>query len=46
MQVSPVHYDLTFEPNLDDFTFSGKEIIDVKISKPTNTILLDSAEPK
>ncbi|HEY8111206.1 MAG TPA: M1 family metallopeptidase [Candidatus Nitrosotenuis sp.] len=46
MQASPIHYDLTFEPNLDDFTFSGKEIIDIKISKPTNTILLDSAELK
>lgn len=46
MQVLPIHYDLTFEPNLDNFTFSGKEIIDIKISKPTSIISLNSAELK
>lgn len=46
MQVLPIHYDLTFEPNLDDFTFTGKEIIDIKISKPTSIISLNSAELK
>jgi tricorn protease interacting factor F2/3 len=46
MQVLPIYYDLTFEPNLDNFTFTGKEIIDAKISKPTSIILLNSAELK
>lgn len=44
--VRPVNYDLTFEPNFDDFVFLGKEIIDVKISKPTNVITLHAAELK
>ncbi|TBR06935.1 MAG: M1 family peptidase, partial [Candidatus Nitrosotenuis sp.] len=46
MQVLPLHYDLTFEPNLNNFTFTGKEIIDIKISKPTRIISLNSAELK
>jgi tricorn protease interacting factor F2/3 len=46
VQVRPVHYDLTFEPNFSDFTFSGREIIDVKISKPTDKITLNAAELK
>lgn len=46
MHVAPVHYDLTFEPNLDDFTFAGMETIDVKISRPASTISLNSAELK
>jgi tricorn protease interacting factor F2/3 len=46
VQVRPVHYDLTFEPNFNDFTFFGREIIDVKISKPTNIITLHAAELK
>ena len=46
MQVLPIHYDLTFEPNLNNFTFTGKEIIDIKISKPTRIISLNSAELK
>lgn len=46
MQASPLHYDLTFEPNFDDFTFSGKEIIDIKIPKLTSVITLNAAELK
>ncbi len=46
VQVRPIHYDLTFEPDFGDFTFSGKEIIDVKMSKPTNKITLNAAELK
>ena len=46
MQVKPVNYTLTFEPHFKNFTFSGNEIIDVKISKPTNTINLHAAELK
>ncbi|MGI0004735.1 MAG: M1 family metallopeptidase, partial [Candidatus Nitrosotenuis sp.] len=46
MLVRPVNYDLTFEPNFRDFTFSGMETIDVKISKPTDKITLNAAELK
>lgn len=46
MQARPLHYDLTFEPHFDDFTFSGKEIIDALVLKPTNTITLHAAELK
>jgi tricorn protease interacting factor F2/3 len=46
VQVRPVNYDLTFEPNFTSFTFSGKEILDVRIKKPTNVIRLDAAELK
>ncbi len=46
MQVIPINYDLTFEPNFRDFTFSGKEVIDTKISKPTSIIALNAAELK
>ncbi|MEO9309550.1 MAG: M1 family metallopeptidase [Nitrososphaera sp.] len=46
MQARPLHYDLTFEPHFDDFTFSGKAIIDAVILRPTNTIVLDAAELK
>ena len=46
MQVVPVHYELIFEPNFSDFTFNGKETIDVKIAKPTSTIILNATELK
>ncbi|MEM3063801.1 MAG: M1 family metallopeptidase [Candidatus Nitrosotenuis sp.] len=46
MQARPLHYELTFEPHFDDFTFSGKEMIDVVVLKPTNTITLHAAELK
>ncbi|MEM4242028.1 MAG: M1 family metallopeptidase [Candidatus Nitrosotenuis sp.] len=46
MQARPLHYDLTFEPHFDDFTFSGKEVIDVLVLKSTNTITLHTAELK
>jgi len=44
VQVIPVHYELTFEPIFSNFTFEGKETINVKITKPTSTIILNSSE--
>jgi len=44
--VTPIHYELIFEPNLRTFKFIGKEIIHVQCSKPTKTIILDAAELK
>ncbi len=42
--VSPKNYDITFEPNFKNFTFLGKEKISVEIAKPTNKLVLNSAE--
>ncbi|MDE1843659.1 MAG: hypothetical protein KGH95_08425, partial [Thaumarchaeota archaeon] len=42
--VSPIHYELEFEPDFKKFTFKGKEKVSVKISRPTNKITLHSAE--
>ena len=42
--ISPKNYSITFEPNLRNFTFHGKETIQVYILKPTNTIVINSAE--
>jgi aminopeptidase N len=44
--VIPVHYQLTFTPNLQDATFTGDEIIDVRVAKPTTTIAFNAAEIK
>ena len=44
--VSPIHYELTFAPNLSKFTFDGTEIISINCSKPTNIISMDCAEIK
>lgn len=46
MQVRPINYELVFEPHFANFTFSGNEIIDVDIRKPTNKIILNAAELK
>ncbi len=42
--VVPESYDLTLEPNLVKATFSGDEIIRVKVLKPTATVTLNAAE--
>jgi len=44
--VTVINYDLEFEPNFKNFTFSGKEIINIKIPSKTNQIKLDAAELK
>ena len=44
--ISPINYKLEFEPNLKDFTFNGKESIDVNCTKATNIITLNAAELK
>ena len=46
VQVVPTNYDLTFEPIFSNFTFECQEIIDVKITSPTNIITLHAAELK
>lgn len=46
MDVIPINYQLTFEPDLKKFTFSGTEIITADCKKSTNTISMDCAELK
>jgi len=40
--ISPIYYDLTLFPDLLSFTFSGKEIIKIKIDDEVNKIILHS----
>lgn len=42
--VLPVKYKIHFEPDLDNFTFTGEEEITLEIKKPTNVIRMHSAE--
>ncbi len=44
--IRPINYTLEFEPNFRNFTFSGKETIEIKSSSPTRTISLNAAELK
>jgi len=46
VDVTPINYKLTFEPDLKKFTFNGTEFISVDCKKPTNTISLNCAELK
>ncbi len=46
MNTAPINYQLTFEPDLKKFTFSGTEIIAVSCKKPTNLITIHCAELK
>ena len=42
----PEHYQLTFTPDFKTNTFAGVETIDVKLTKPANSITLNAAELK
>lgn len=42
--VVPESYDLAFEPNLETATFSGEEVIHVKVEKATTRVTLNAAE--
>ncbi len=42
--VKPTRYDLTLAPNLDDFTFRGRETIVIEVAKPTSSITLHCIE--
>ena len=44
MDVKPSNYKLTFEPDLEKFTFSGMESILADCKKPTDTITMNCAE--
>jgi aminopeptidase N/puromycin-sensitive aminopeptidase len=38
------HYKITLAPDLQKATFDGDEIIDVRVTKPTNEIVLNAAD--
>jgi len=42
----PINYDLTFEPDLTTFSFSGKEVITIDCKKSTDQIVMNCAEIK
>ena len=46
MDIAPINYNLTFEPDLKNFIFKGSEIISVNCKKATNTITMNCAEIK
>jgi len=46
VEVTPTNYELTFEPDLKKFTFTGTESISVDCKKPTSTITITCAELK
>ena len=42
--VKPSKYRLTLQPDLETFTFSGKQTIDIEIVNPTARIVMNAAE--
>ena len=44
--VEPFHYDIELQPNLADFTFSGKETVSISILEPTSKVVLHSLDLK
>ncbi|MFN4181171.1 MAG: M1 family metallopeptidase, partial [Candidatus Paceibacteria bacterium] len=42
--VIPLEYDIELHPDLENFTFSGKETIKIKITKPEKKLTLHSKE--
>jgi aminopeptidase 2 len=44
--VKPLHYDLTLEPNFDDFTYKGKVVIDLDVVEDTTSISLNTIDLK
>ena len=46
MDVNPINYEITFEPDLKKFIFLGTETITASCKKSTNLITVDCAEIK
>ena len=44
MGISPIHYELEFEPDFDNFTFRGRARVTVACSEATSEIAMDAAE--
>jgi len=46
VEIIPINYNLSFEPDLQKFIFEGKESIEINCKKPTRIITLNCAEIK
>jgi len=46
VEIKPINYELTFEPDLNKFIFEGKETIAIYCNKATKNISLNCAEIK
>ena len=44
INVVPSHYFLTIRPDIDSFTFSGSETVNVQVRERTKTIVLNSLD--
>jgi puromycin-sensitive aminopeptidase len=42
--IRPVHYDIIFTPDLEQFTFAGEESIDLELDAAVDSITLNAAE--
>ncbi|MSQ11776.1 MAG: M1 family peptidase [Dehalococcoidia bacterium] len=42
--VRPIRYELTFAPNLSDFTFHGEETVELEVGGPTDRIVLNALD--
>ena len=42
--VRPVHYQITLQPDMDNFTFDGLEVIDIDVREETTEIILNAAD--
>jgi puromycin-sensitive aminopeptidase len=42
--VRPVRYQITIEPDLERFTFTGSETVEVEVARPTREVVLNSIE--
>ncbi|KAH8700271.1 aminopeptidase [Talaromyces proteolyticus] len=42
--VKPVHYDLTLEPDFENFTYEGTVVVDLDVKEDTNSIALNTLE--
>ena len=42
--VRPVHYQITLQPDMDNFTFDGLEVIDIDVKEATSSIVLNAAD--
>jgi hypothetical protein len=42
--IKPSAYQLTFEPDLKEFIYTGKEVIDINVAEPSKEITLHSID--
>jgi aminopeptidase N len=40
--VTPVHYAIDLDPDLDKLTFSGSEVVDIDVTEPTSRLTLNA----